>query len=257
MNKNVLLFGCGYLGLPLAEELKTQGHFVQVATHSPEKLKGFEEDGLNPFLVSLDFDDFSADSIKEKCKTIDSAIVMLPPSNFKNYAATIQSIAGCFQKKTHVIFVSSISVYEDTSEIVNENSPCKENNALIFAEQFLRSNKSINTTILRLAGLLGNGRHPVLSFLNKEKIANGLAPVNLVHQQDVVAVITKILSKNIRNELFNICYPEHPTRKDFYERAADKLFSKQIEFVSEGSGKIVNGQKIVEFCGFTYKNTIF
>lgn len=49
MNKNVLLFGCGYLGLPLAEELKTQGYFVQVATHSPEKLKVFEEDGLNPF----------------------------------------------------------------------------------------------------------------------------------------------------------------------------------------------------------------
>ena len=257
MNKNVLLFGCGYLGLPLAEELKTQGYFVQVATNSPEKLKGFEEDGLNPFLVSLDFDNFSTDSIKEKCKTIDSAILMLPPSNFKNYAATIQSIADCFQKNTHVIFVSSISVYEDTSEIVIENSPCKENHALILAENNLRRNKSINTTILRLAGLLGNGRHPVLSFLNKEKIANGLAPVNLVHQQDVVAVITKILSKNIRNELFNICYPEHPTRKDFYERAADKLFSKQIEFVSEGSGKIVNGQKIVEFCGFTYKNTIY
>ncbi|MCX6195328.1 MAG: NAD(P)-binding domain-containing protein, partial [Flavobacteriia bacterium] len=201
MNKNILLFGCGYLGFPLAKKLKTLGYFVQVATHSPEKLKGFEEDGLNPFLVSLDFDDFSADSIKEKCKTIDSAIVMLPPSNFKNYAATIQSIADCFQKNTHVIFVSSISVYEDTSEIVNEISPCKENHALIFAEQNLRCNKSINTTILRLAGLLGSGRHPVLSFLNKEKIANGLAPVNLVHQQDVVSAITNILSKNIRNEL--------------------------------------------------------
>jgi len=257
MNKNVLLFGCGYLGFPLAKELKTQGYFVHVATHSPEKFKGFEEDGLNPFLVSLDFDNFSADSIKEKCKTVDSAILMLPPSNFKNYAATIRSIADCFQKNTHVIFVSSISVYEDTSEIVNENSPCKENHALIFAEQYLRCNKSINTTILRLAGLLGNGRHPVHSFLNKEKIANGLVPVNLVHQLDVVSVITKILSKNIRNELFNICYPEHPTRKDFYESAADKLFSKKIKFLSEGSGKIVNGQKIIEFCGFTYKNTIY
>ena len=233
MNKNVLLFGCGYLGLPLAEELKTQGYFVQVATHSPEKLKGFKEDGLNPFLVSLDFDNFSADYIKEKCKTIDIAILMLPPSNFKNYAATIQSIADCFQKNTHVIFVSSISVYEDTSEIVNENSPCKENHDLIIAEQYLCSNKSINTTILRLAGLLGSSRHPVLSFLNKEKIANGLAPVNLVHQQDVLSVITKILSKNIRNELFNICYPEHPTRKDFYESAADKLFSKLNSFLKE------------------------
>jgi nucleoside-diphosphate-sugar epimerase len=173
--------------------------FVQVATHSPEKLKGFEEDGLNPFLVSLDFDNFSADSIKEKCKTVDSAILMLPPSNFKNYAAIIRSIVDCFQKNTHVIFVSSISVYEDTSEIVNENSPCKENHDLIIAEQYLCSNKSINTTILRLAGLLGSGRHPVVSFLNKEKIANGLAPVNLVHQQDVLSVITKILSENIQN----------------------------------------------------------
>jgi nucleoside-diphosphate-sugar epimerase len=257
MNKNVLLFGCGYLGFPLAKELKTQGYFVQVATHSPEKLKGFEDDGLNPFLVSLDFDNFSADSIKEKCKTVDRAILMLPPSNFKNYAATIRSIADCFEENTHVVFVSSISVYEDTSEIVNENSPCKENHTLIFAEQNLRSNKSINTTILRLAGLLGNGRHPVISFLNKEKIANGLAPVNLVHQQDVVSVITKILNENIQNELFNICYPEHPTRKDFYESAADKLFSKKIKFHSKGSGKIVDGQKIVEFCRFTYENTIY
>jgi nucleoside-diphosphate-sugar epimerase len=257
MNKNVLLFGCGYLGFPVAKKLKTQGYFVQVATHSPEKLKGFEKDGLNPFLVSLDFDNFSAHSIKEKCKNVDSAILMLPPSNFKNYASTIQSIADCFQKKTHVIFVSSISVYEDTSAIVDENSPCKENHAIILAENNLRRNKSVNTTILRLAGLIGAGRHPVLSFLNKEEIANGFAPVNLVHQQDVVAVITKILSKNIRNELFNICYPEHPTRKDYYESAADKLFSKKIKFLSEGSGKIVNGQKIIEFCGFTYKNTIY
>jgi nucleoside-diphosphate-sugar epimerase len=257
MNKNVLLFGCGYLGFPLAKELKTQGYFVQVATHSPEKLKGFEEDGLNPFLVSLDFDNFSTDSIKEKCKTVDRAILMLPPSNFKNYAATIQSIADCFQKNTYVIFVSSISVYEDSSEIVNENSPCKKNHTLIFAEQNLRSNKSINTTIVRVAGLLGNGRHPVVSFLNKKKIANGLAPVNLVHQQDVVSVITKILNENIQNELFNICYPEHPTRKDFYESAADKLFSKKIKFHSKGSGKIVDGQKIVEFCRFTYENTIY
>ena len=39
------------------------------------------------------FTQFDEDGyIKEKCKTVDSAILMLPPSNFKNYAATIQSI---------------------------------------------------------------------------------------------------------------------------------------------------------------------
>ena len=257
MNKNVLLFGCGYLGFPLAKELKTQGYFVQVATHSPDKLKGFEEEELNPFLVSLDFDDFSADSIKEKCKNVDSVILMLPPSNFKNYAATIQSIADCFQKNTQVVFISSSSVYEDTSEIVNEYSPCKGNHAIILAENNLRRNKSVNTTILRLAGLIGAGRHPVSTLLKKEKLANGLAPVNLVHQLDVISVIILVLRKNIRNELFNICYPEHPTRKDFYEKAAEKLSSKQIEFVSEGSGKIVNGEKITDFDGFKYKHSIY
>ena len=257
MNKNVLLFGCGYLGFPLAKKLKTQGYFVQVATHSPEKLKGFEEDGLNPFLVSLDFDNFSADSIKEKCKTVDSAILMLPPSGFENYALTIQTITDCFKENIHIIFVSSSSVYEDTSKIVDEDSPCKENHPLFFAEEYLRKNKSGNTTILRLAGLLGDGRHPVSALLKKEKLANGLAPVNLVHQLDIISVIIHVLSKNIRNELFNICYPEHPTRKDFYEKAAEKLFSKQIQFVSEGSGKFVNGEKITDFDGFKYKHSIY
>ena len=108
-----------------------------------------------------------------------------------------------------------------------------------------------------MAGLIGAGRHPISALIKKEIIANGLAPVNLVHQLDVISVIILVLRKNIRNEVFNICYPEHPTRKDFYESAADKLFSKKIKFISEGSGKIVNGQKIVKFCGFTYKNTIY
>ena len=257
MNKNVLLFGCGYLGLPLAEELKTQGYFVQVATHSPEKLKGFEEDGLNPFLITLDFENFSVDIIKEKSKAADSAILMLPPTSFKNYALTIQTITDCFKENTQVVFISSSSVYEDTSIIVDENSPCKGNHSIILAENNLRRNKSVNTTILRLAGLIGAGRHPVSTLLKKEKLANGLAPVNLVHQLDVISVIILVLRKNIRNELFNICYPEHPTRKDFYEKAAEKLFSKKIEFVSEGSGKFVNGEKITDFDGFKYKHSIY
>ena len=257
MNKNVLLFGCGYLGFPLAKELKSQGYFVQVATHSPEKMIGFEKAGLNPFLITLDFENFSVDVIKEKSKTADYAILMLPPTSFENYALTIQTITDCFKENTQVVFTSSISVYEDKSAIVDENSPCKENHVIILAEKHLGRKKSVNTTILRLAGLIGAGRHPISALIKKEIIANGLAPVNLVHQLDVISVIKLVLRKNIHNEVFNICYPEHPTRKDFYESAADKLFSKKIKFISEGSGKIVNGQKIVKFCGFTYKNTIY
>ena len=77
---------------------------------------------------------------------------MLPPSGFENYALTIQTITDCFKENTHIIFVSSSSVYEDTSEIVDEDSPCKENHPLIFAEEYLLRNNSVNTTILRLAG---------------------------------------------------------------------------------------------------------
>ena len=41
-------------------------------------------------------------------------------------------------------------------------------------------------------------KFPKINFIgNKEKIANGLAPVNLVHQQDVVSFIAQILNENI------------------------------------------------------------
>lgn len=59
---------------------------------------------------------------------------------------------------------------------------------------------------------------------HKGKISgNGEEPVNLIHLEDAIGVIIALLQQPDITGIFNACSLEHPTRKEFYSRAAEKL----------------------------------
>jgi nucleoside-diphosphate-sugar epimerase len=141
--------------------------------------------------------------------------------------------------------------------LLNENSALDENHAVTKAENLLQKNFKERLTILRLAGLIGENRHPVKYFLNKKDIPNGLAPVNLIQLIDVIQGFLIVIQEKKVNKIYNICSPQHPSRMDYYGEIAQQKFGVELSFLAEGEGKIIDGSKIVKESGFHYNTSIF
>ena len=143
------------------------------------------------------------------------------------------------------------------NEIVDENSALDKNHTVTKAETLLLKNFKERLTILRLAGLIGENRHPVKYFLNKKDIPNGLGPVNLIQLTDVIQAFLTVIQEKKVNQIYNVCSPQHPTRMDYYGEIAQQNFGVQLSFLAEGNGKIIDGSKIVKESGFQYNTSIF
>src|SRR5690606_1146302 len=74
----------------------------------------------------------------------------------------------------------------------------------------------------------------------------GLAPVNMIHLDDCIAIIKKVIALGYWNQTINACSPLHPTRKEFYTEAT-RLYGGTIpDFVEEkGQQKVISPQKLI------------
>jgi len=257
MKKNCVIIGCGWLGQPLGTEIVQLGYTVFGGSRNSEKINYLSQKGIIGFKIDFDHQDVSLDLSSEQIQHTSLLIFSIPPSGFSNYGESLLVISKLFPQTTHIIFTSSTGVYKEVNQIVDENSELDENHSVVKAEHLLQSNYKNRLTILRLAGLIGGNRHPVNYFLNKTAIPNGLAPVNLIQLKDVIqAFILHINSKKV-NGIYNVCNPEHPTRMKYYEEIALNKFGVQLDIISEGNGKIVDGSKIENETSFKYKNSIY
>ena len=102
-----------------------------------------------------------------------------------------------------------------------------------------------SVVILRLAGLVGPGRHPGRFFKGKKGIPNGWAPVNVIHRDDVIGIIKKLIEDDSAAGIYNGCSPVHPSKISFYGLAASVSGEPTPEFVrEEGSWKLISGAKL-------------
>lgn len=245
------IIGCGWLGFPLAKRLVQKNHLVHGSTTSDQKILLLEEAGIIPFQIILE------DQIKGDIASflkVDILIINVPPGRSEaNKSAYLNKMKSLFQKIKmspikSVVFMSSTSVYPNDASFKSEKSPVIEDNHLVKAERLFQESNSWETTILRLSGLINETRHPGRWLAGKRDLKNASAPVNLIHLDDCIGIIEKILERNIWGEVFNCTMSVHPTRKEFYTIAADQLKLEVPHFVDEQSrnGKTVSNAKLKE-----------
>jgi nucleoside-diphosphate-sugar epimerase len=258
--QKISILGTGWLGIPLARHLKSKGYQVKGSTTSPPKLNQLVEMGVEPYLINIDSrvvglkgeDFFDSDVI----------IITIPPSRDIAYTQSqYKIIAQLIQKGNikKIIYTSSTGVYGDAIGLVDENvtpHPIRATaQGCYFAEQILR-NIGLDTTICRLAGLVG-GNKKIGRFLAKRiNVLQGNAPVNLVHQDDCVAAITQIMKGNHWNEIFNICADFHPPRKVFYPFKAQQNNFIPPTFAEDDKKpsdyKIISNAKLKAHLNYTF-----
>lgn len=274
MHKQISILGCGWLGLPLGKKLIENNISIKGSTTSEEKLVVLEANKIQHYLIALQEDKIignTADFLNES----EILIVDIPPklrsSQTENFVSKIKNLIVEIEKSAikKVLFISSTSVYGDTFPIVelnedsNPNPDSEGGKQLVEVEQLLLSNKKFETTILRFGGLIGEDRHPIKFLAGKTNIENPDAPINLIHQEDCIGIIEKILNQGQNdiwnwNETFNAVAPEHPTRATYYHKKALEMNLKVPTFVkdSKSKGKIISSQKLQKLLNYSFLKQI-
>lgn len=267
MNKHISIVGCGWLGLPLASALISNGYFVKGSTTSEDKLDVLKKAGILPFLVSIS-DTGIKGTIDACLKNSEILIINIPPGlqrnphlNFvKEMDLLCKHVEASSIKK--VVYVSSTSVYEEeiTMPIITEESPTNGKSGtakqLIAAEQLFKTNPNFETTILRFGGLIGADRNPAKFLSGKNLVQNPDGPVNLIHQQDAIGIIMAIIKNQHWNTQFNAAAPQHPSRETYYTSLCkmENLPPPNFEHSGSSHGKIISSAKVEYILKYDFKH---
>ena len=268
--KQISILGCGWLGLPLAKAFIQKGITVKGSTTSVEKVPALQNAGITPFLVALD-SEIKPHGIADFLEGSEILIIAIPPklrgknkdySDAENnsFVKKIANLVPFIEKSTiqNILFISSTAVYGEANTIIDENSkpnPVTESGKQLLAiEQLLLQNTSIKTTVLRFGGLIGADRNPARFLAGKENMLNPEAPINLIHQDDCIGIILKIIATNSWGETFNAVTPYHPTRAAYYTQKAVEqgLIPPTFNYEIASVGKTILSDKIEQKLDYSF-----
>ncbi|CAM4174646.1 SDR family oxidoreductase [Flavobacterium antarcticum] len=261
--EHISILGCGWLGLPLAEHLIQKGFSIKGSTTSPNRIGELESKEIEAFIIELSADEISGDyeAFLQNSKTL---IIDIPPKlRGENPESFVGKMKTFIQKAVlnssieKVLFISSTSVYGDEPINVTEETIEKpetlSGKELLETEHLLHQQTAFKTTILRFGGLIGGSRNPAKSLSGKSNIATPNAPINLIHQDDCIGIITAIIVQNFWGEKINASAPFHPTRKEYYMAKAKELGLPLPEFEeNKASGKVIDSSKLISKLNYNF-----
>lgn len=225
----ISIVGCGWLGLPLGKHLVDKGHEVIGSTTRQEKFEQIKAVGIVPVLFKLEPMPVGIEF--NQLFNTDCLIINIPPNQSVNdatfYEEQIKYLKYLIEQfnVSKVIFISSTSFYPNTNSEVNENTGYDFQNgskkAVVLAEKQIRSVKS-DLMVLRCGGLMGADRVAGKRFAGKAT-KGADTPVNYIHQEDVIGIISKILErKNWKSDTLNLVCPQSLSRRAVHEAMAKK-----------------------------------
>ncbi|TCC97296.1 NAD(P)H-binding protein [Pedobacter hiemivivus] len=227
--KKISILGCGWYGLELAKALVAQGYQVKGSSTTNEKLEVLANHQIQPFLVNFKKGEEYYDPIFFQT---DILFVCIPPKRSTgeqaDYKYKIERIINAMKlnNTSNLIFISSTAVYGDTNTTVTEldipKPETESGKAILDVENLLKNQTAFTTTILRFAGLVGPKRDPARFFAGKTEVANGQAPINLIHLDDCIGISLSLLKNSAFGYTLNACAPDHPSKQEFYTTAAVK-----------------------------------
>ncbi len=192
----ISIIGLGWLGYPLALELKKQHHSLLGTTRSIEKMDRFNNVGIETSLLDPSVTPHS------QLLDVDVCVLNIPP--FKEELTWFKS--WNWKRDTRLIFISSTSVHGD-----------KESGKILLEQEQWIKETFLHWNVLRPSGLIGPDRHPGKYLSGKKNLDGKNRPVNLIYRDDVIGVITTLIDKKLDHLTLDVTSDEHRTRKEFYE----------------------------------------
>lgn len=253
MNNKVVILGAGWLGSALLRDAKTNGWHVQATRRTEER-----SEDIKAFCVT--------DSVLHHTLTLNDAywVCAIPPRMRQSESVYLETLRLALETAKLMqcrgfLLCSSTAVYGTESGHFDEQAPLapketKRQQILQTAEQMVFEQGG---KVVRLAGLVGPDREPGRFIAGKQLSSSSQARVNMVHQQDVVDGLLRILSCwDDAKPVYNLCHPSHPTKQQYYQLHCEQYGSEQPSFASdEVISRVIDGSAMTEL-GFEYRQMI-
>ncbi|MBL1378341.1 NAD(P)-binding domain-containing protein [Zobellella iuensis] len=251
----VCILGLGWLGEPLAAALLAQGYRVAGTTTDAAKAERLRREGVQAEVWNINGPLPSAWPAR---LAADSLILCVPPGKVEDYAATLGRIAtlAAAGGVRRLLFTSATSVYGGTGVKTEADSgpDSERGERMLAAERMVRQSGIPQVLCLRLSGLVGGSREPG-RFLAGRRFEGGEEPVNLVALEDLLRFIPAILAREEWPHTLNVSSPHHPSRREFYTRAALLRALPPPVFAGGGEGKRIDGDALARWLGLDYRVT--
>lgn len=259
----ISILGCGWLGYPLAKSLIKQGYAVKGSTTTAAKVEKLEKAGIKPYVIRM-LPEPEGRYISDFLDT-DVLIIAIPPKvrggmpeSF--HPTQMQHFLGEIDKSrvSKVIYISSTSVYPNIRKQVTETDAQEHDTvsrALLSAENQLNNHHAIECTILRCGGLMGYDRIPGKYFAGKKGLTTAQVPVNYIHRDDVILIISELIKQGKWEFIYNLVAPLHPTRKEVYVKNSNDFGFEMPQFIDKEKYdfKIVSSYKLISNLGYRFK----
>ncbi|MBS3954121.1 MAG: SDR family oxidoreductase [Methylomicrobium sp.] len=211
---NILIAGCGDIGIRLAGLLNRQNHHVTgIRRHPPEN--------LNETVTFFQADLTQASSFTALPLNFDEVVFMPTPGQRSTasyqavYDTALENLLKHFEKAErppHWFFISSTSVYgQSNGEWIDEDSVTEANTPsgqLIRRAELRLLSALPETTIVRFSGIYGPGREYLLNSARSapEIMRDPPYYTNRIHQDDCAGVLDFLIGLRLKGEKLATCY---------------------------------------------------
>lgn len=216
-NKNILIVGCGDIGMPLGIALAEAGYDVWGLRRSsslpapintlcadvkkPETLTGLRQHPWRYVIVTLTPDEYN-----------DQAYLATYVEGLQNILAELVVEKSAEQVIKRLFFISSTSVYQQQDGgWVNESSATEPSGysgkRMLQAEQLL-DNSVIPSTVIRFAGIYGPGRRRLIDQVLAGQGCAKSPPLftNRIHRDDCVGFLQHLILEDERGAAIKPLY---------------------------------------------------
>ncbi|MDH3997247.1 MAG: SDR family oxidoreductase [Desulfuromonadales bacterium] len=253
---NVLIVGCGDIGVRTAQLLKQRGGSVSALARSEESAARLRSYGIEPILGNLD----DADSLAVLPTAGKLVLYMAPPPGGGPIDGRIRNFCAAVDKANapkRVVYISTSGVYGDCGgAMVTEATPINpqtsraqrradaEQTLTVWGEQY-----SVPIVILRVTGIYGPGRlplarvqqgHPVLCEAESP-------PTNRIHADDLATVCVAAAEKAAAGDIYNISDGQPGTMTQYFSAIAALLDLPQPQQISMEEAKQVMNPMMLSY----------
>jgi nucleoside-diphosphate-sugar epimerase len=230
--QKIVIAGCGYIGMRVAEIWSDRGVEMCCLVRSPEKARNLQAQGYSA--VATSFDEQGSIPVPELAGSMLYYLVPPPGGGItdtraRNFIAAMNN-GG---KPEKIIYMSATSVYSETAGgTVTEESPTEPQSAMgkrrLDAENAFRAyggSNNIPVVVLRVSGIYGPGRLPLMQVSQGQPLLREeeSGPSNRIHADDLSAVCIAAVEAAGAGGVYNVSDGHPSSMTGYFNACADLL----------------------------------